>query len=317
MKISKKKVVLMMLLLIIIIQGFVLAYAYYLHSDRPSFKINGITVNDFAYWLNGPKLDELIKTKYDLLIIDYSKDGSDDNAFTIDEIKQIKNSGHIVISYLSIGEAESYRYYWNESWDQNHDGIPDDDAPDWLGQENPSWPGNYAVRYWDPEWQSIIFGNNDSYLDKIINAGFDGVMLDKVDEFEYFESENNESYELMIDFILKIINYAKSKNPDFLVFIQNGEKLLNNDTLFDAISGFVKEDLYFEGNIMRSRNEINTTLSILKQLSAQKPVLVVEYPTLYPFKLIAYLDAYSDGFLVYVGPRELNSLWTTFPFYPD
>jgi len=37
------------------------------------------------------------------------------------------------------------------------------------------------------EWQDIIFDNENSYLKKIIDAGFDGFYLDIIDAFEYFE----------------------------------------------------------------------------------------------------------------------------------
>jgi len=43
------------------------------------------------------------------------------------------------------------------------------------------------VKYWNQEWQGIIYKNYDSYLDKITAAGFDGVYLDIIDAFEYFE----------------------------------------------------------------------------------------------------------------------------------
>jgi len=56
-----------------------------------------------------------------------------------------------------------------------------------LEEENPNWEGNYKVRYWEPEWQDIIYGNDSSYLKKILDAGFDGVYLDIIDAFEYFE----------------------------------------------------------------------------------------------------------------------------------
>ncbi len=82
---------------------------------------------------------------------------------------------------MSIGEAEDYRYYWQDSWINN--------PPNWLEDENPDWEGNYKVRYWDKDWQSIIYGNDNSYLKKIINAGFDGVYLDIIDAFEYFENQ--------------------------------------------------------------------------------------------------------------------------------
>ena len=61
--------------------------------------------------------------------------------------------------------------------------------PSWLAEENPDWRGNYKVRYWDENWQSIIYGDDNSYLKRITDAGFDGVCLDIIDAFEYFENE--------------------------------------------------------------------------------------------------------------------------------
>ena len=107
----------------------------------------------------------------------------EDQAFSSSEInllKEKKNGGNrLVICYMSIGEAEDYRYYWQNSWAS--------DPPEWLKGENPDWPGNYKVKYWDPEWQDFIFGNEQSYLKMILDAGFDGVYLDLIDAFEYFE----------------------------------------------------------------------------------------------------------------------------------
>ena len=77
-------------------------------------------------------------------------------------------SRRLVLAYMSIGEAESYRWYWPRR------------SSAWLGAENPQWRGNYGVRFWHSDWQEIIF----EYTDKIVAAGFDGVYLDKVDEFE-------------------------------------------------------------------------------------------------------------------------------------
>jgi len=85
----------------------------------------------------------------------------------------------LVIAYMSIGEAEEYRYYWKDEWES--------DPPSWLKEENRDWEGNYKVEYWDPDWQGIIYGSTDAYLDKIVDKGFDGVYLDIIDAFEYFE----------------------------------------------------------------------------------------------------------------------------------
>ena len=64
-------------------------------------------------------------------------------------------------------------FYWKEEWFMN--------APSWMGEENPNWEGNYKVRYWDPQWKNLVFGNSESYLDKILSAGFNGVYLDIID----------------------------------------------------------------------------------------------------------------------------------------
>ena len=119
-------------------------------------------------------------TNYDALIMDaYFKEV----AFTSAEVNALKKKANggkrIVISYMSIGEAENYRYYWQNAWKPGN--------PVWLDAENPKWPGNYKVKYWNKDWQNIIYGNDASYLKKILNAGFDGVYLDIIDAFEYYE----------------------------------------------------------------------------------------------------------------------------------
>jgi len=97
-----------------------------------------------------------------------------------EQLKKKANGGkRLVICYMSIGEAEDYRYYWNADWVNN--------PPEWLDGENPDWPGNYKVKYWHTDWQNIIYGNNSSYLKKILDAGFDGVYLDIIEAFEYYE----------------------------------------------------------------------------------------------------------------------------------
>jgi cysteinyl-tRNA synthetase len=125
-------------------------------------------------------LDALRLTDYDLLIIDAFYE---DLPLTVQDTGSLKvkaNGGErLVFSYMSIGEAEDYRYYWDDSWE--------DDPPSWLDDENPDWEGNYKVRYWDPTWQGYIYGNDGAYVDRILQAGFDGAYLDLIDAYEYYE----------------------------------------------------------------------------------------------------------------------------------
>jgi len=138
-------------------------------------------INPELFPTKGHFVDSLIKTNYDLLNIDLFFE--DTEQLTVEDVNALRtkdNGGsRLVICYMSIGEAENYRYYWQPGWEFAR--------PEWLDEPNPDWPGNYKVRYWDPTWQAIIFGNDNSYLKRIIDAGFDGVYLDIVDAFEYFE----------------------------------------------------------------------------------------------------------------------------------
>ncbi len=126
-------------------------------------------------------IEAVAATNYDLLIMDlFFADGITFTRSETDRLRQKENGGkRLVIAYMSIGEAEDYRYYWDNHWNTQ--------KPAWLDAENPDWAGNYKVKYWDEAWQQIIFGNDNSYLKKIVDAGFDGVYLDIIDAFEYFE----------------------------------------------------------------------------------------------------------------------------------
>ncbi len=146
-------------------------------------------VRNFLYLINPENFETkedfitaLDETYYDLFIIDAFFKGE---LLTEEDINRLKTKPNgarrLVIAYMSIGEAENYRYYWDNDWYQN--------PPEWLEEENPDWEGNFKVKYWDKNWQSIIFGNKNSYLNKIISAGFDGVYLDIIDAYEYFEEK--------------------------------------------------------------------------------------------------------------------------------
>jgi len=139
-------------------------------------------INSSSFASKADFLAAAAATDYDLVVMDLFHDGE---AYTAAEVQGLKTKAgggsRLVICYLSVGEAEDYRYYWDEDWTLL--------APGWLEAENPDWEGNYKVRYWDPAWKRIILGGTGSYLQRILDAGFDGVYLDLIDAFEYFEGD--------------------------------------------------------------------------------------------------------------------------------
>ena len=118
----------------------------------------------------------LRNTNYDLLLIEVSYNNIFFTKEQIEELKIKDNGGkRIVIAYLSIGEAEDYRFYWKKKWNKK--------KPKWIIKENENWEGNYIVKYWTPEWKNII----KEYQKKLDEIGVDGYLLDTVDTYQYFE----------------------------------------------------------------------------------------------------------------------------------
>lgn len=146
---------------------------------------------NFLYLLNPEEfsskedlLSSIAETNYGVVIMDAFYYDSLLTKNDLDQIRKKADGGsRLLISYMSIGEAEDYRYYWNSDWEVGN--------PAWIVAENPNWEGNYKVEYWNPEWKKIILGTPESYLQKILDTGFDGVYLDIIDGFYFFEELEN------------------------------------------------------------------------------------------------------------------------------
>ena len=89
-------------------------------------------------------LSALAATNYDVIIMDAFFDDEWLNSSDLTQIRTKANGGtRLLISYMSIGEAEDYRYYWGNNWKPG--------SPDWIVAENPNWKGNYKVAYWEAD----------------------------------------------------------------------------------------------------------------------------------------------------------------------
>jgi cysteinyl-tRNA synthetase, unknown class len=123
-------------------------------------------------------IDAIAETDFDVLLIDLFFNGKE---LTSDEINRLKykanGASRLVIAYMNIGSAEKFRYYWKNNWGLHH--------PLWIKRKYEGYDDEFWVKFWKPEWQEIIYGNDKSYIKKIIDAGFDGAYLDNVEAY-YF-----------------------------------------------------------------------------------------------------------------------------------
>jgi cysteinyl-tRNA synthetase len=219
-------------------------------------------------------------------------------------------AGRRVIAYLSIGEAEDYRTYWQRSWKTN--------PPPFLLAQNPEWKGNYRVKYWQANWQRLILAE----VDKIMAAGFAGVYLDIVDGFETFEQdgtnfiddrlnpETKQSYRRdMVDWVKAVAARARKTNPAALVIPQNGTQLLGQSDFLAAVDAVGVEDLFTNGDKLQKAGDTKFVLQCLAPIiAAHKPVLDVEYAKRAERQAKVRELAAQHGLVWILTDRQLKSL---------
>ncbi|WP_286830712.1 MULTISPECIES: MJ1477/TM1410 family putative glycoside hydrolase [Kordiimonas] len=248
-------------------------------------------LSDVDSWLyhlgdtDAARLVEIGDSSADMVVIEFANYADEETPYTEADLEVMRgDDDKLIVSYLSIGEAEDYRFYWDDA-----DFIAIRDSI--IDNENPEWVGNFKVRYWMDKWQQVIF----DYVERIIDGGFEGVYLDIIDGYEYWEElEPNADVDYrqeMADFVAAIRAHAEAYladvEPDrtFVVIGQNGEELLENSTYLNAIDGVGKEDLqfYYE-NTNQSDFSVQDADSVAYSLAlltlaenAGKEVFLVEY----------------------------------------
>jgi cysteinyl-tRNA synthetase len=269
-------------------------------------------VKQWGIHLRRMEVDEIAASPFDLVVVDYApyRHLSFEFPFGPQDVARMQRrpdgGRRLVLAYLSIGEAEDYRYYWNRDW------RGADKRPAWLGAENPKWAGNFPVRFWSPEWQRIIMEGPQSYLARILAAGFDGVYLDRADVYEEWLKENPKAQSQMISFVVRLAEAAHRLGPDRLVVLQNAEELLANKAIRSSIDGFVKEDLFFGAGQSETANTEQMIAYSLKHLRMGRrsglTILVLEYLSEPGKAAQARRGIVKEGFLPHIAERSLSTL---------
>ena len=86
----------------------------------------------------------------------------------------------LLLAYIDVGTAQTYRYYWRSDWRAG--------SPDFISSASNTgrWGQENHVHYWEPQWQNIIFGNANSYVAGLMQMGFDGIVMDGIDDYRWW-----------------------------------------------------------------------------------------------------------------------------------
>jgi len=287
-------------------------------SDPTSF---AYVLQADSRWKTKPDaVRELAACDRDWIVIDAAYTSEENGRWSKADLDAILagKSGRRVLAYLSIGEAEDYRSYWKKSWDVDGDGKPDPGAPEFLMAENPDWDGNYRVRYWHKEWQSIILAE----IDRIAEQGFDGAYLDIVDAFETFEFDGNDWIDDrrndetgktfradMVSWVTKIGERLRKTEASRLLIPQNGSQLLADPNYRTIISGIGMEDVFTNGNRTQRPSESKSRLKDVESLvKDNKPVLLIEYPKKAELQKMVIEKSQEHHFVWLIADRPLKTL---------
>ena len=233
------------------------------------------TITSWLYQLQNYKdgrLDQLARAPQPLAVIDLARD-ADTSYFRRDEIEALRHSGKTVLAYFEIGSIENFRPEY---------GPLRRNAPNLILNRWDEWPNEFFVRYWDERWWTDVVRPR---VDQALRAGFDGVYLDTPLAYEELDlsmvpGQSRDSLaRAMVDLIVRISQYAKARDPGFLIVPQNSPELRDYPGYVSAIDGIGMEELFFQATDKPCTEDwcaenLDNTRALLK---AGKFVLAVDY----------------------------------------
>jgi cysteinyl-tRNA synthetase len=282
-------------------------------------------------------VEQLAKSGYDMLIVEPTFDVKGNESFDAKAMVKALHDGkpgRIVLAYLSIGEAESYRTYWKPQWHAPANGQ--EGQPGYLlGPDPDGWNENYLVRYWRPRWQALFTGKQ-GMLDKLTAAGFDGVYLDWVEAYDdeaviaAAQADKAPPIKSMVNFIGAIRDHLRTSKPDALVVAQNAAFLVDDDPRFaEVIDGISFEDTWYSGkdnakwddanagDIPNTEADEDSPSGLIRQYkkyqNAGLPVFTIDYCVNSGHAARVYKESAAEGFVPLVTRVSADNMTTTPP----
>jgi cysteinyl-tRNA synthetase len=228
----------------------------------------------WAIQLQGAAINELVAASYDLVVIDYSRDGTDAGAYSYGEIESVRSSGKTVLAYLSLGEASDFRFYWQDGWKEG--------SPSFIGPANPNYPGVYKAKYWKRGWWNQVVR---PHLDRVLDAGFDGVCLDGIDAYWFWYLQGYDpvrSADRMAELVRKVAQYARDRvGESFVVCPNNGLAMLDDastkwrNAYLSDIDAVAVESLFY--NYFSTEDQAYRLWKLEQYAAEGKKILNAEY----------------------------------------
>lgn len=124
----------------------------------------------------------------------------------------LKGRGRELLGYLSLGEIESHRTYFEAA---KAEGL--------LLRENPAWPGSFSVDFRDPRWRRRVIQH---LVPAILASGFNGIFLDTLDDAAALERADPQKYRGMMTAAADLVRSLRQAFPQIRIMVNRGYDLL-------------------------------------------------------------------------------------------
>lgn len=134
------------------------------------------------------------------------------DADNIGRLTEEDKAGRVCLAYLSLGEAEEFRWYWNEVR-----------GAAWILGENPNWGRDHLVDTRSHAWRHLVV---KQVARRLIDRGYDGFMLDTLDTVESLMQTDAKRFAGVATGMARIVSALRAEYPDAVLLANRGFSML-------------------------------------------------------------------------------------------
>ena len=208
------------------------------------------------------------------------------------------------IGYVSLGEAERFRWYWYHI-----------EGKKFILWENKNWKDDFIIDIRSIEWQNLLV---EKIIPRILKKGYHGLFFDTIDTPIYLEERNPKKFKGSVEALAYLIHRIRKKYPEIILISNNGLRAIEH--FGTHIDIFLIEGLNTTYDFKRKKYKIadidwrNHRLSLIhknRELINQKPVIVIDYllKTQNYLRNLSLNICKENGLIPYHTTVDLHSLF--------
>ncbi len=155
-------------------------------------------------------------------------------------LKPLLENGVKPFAYLSLGEVSESRWYFETVRDRSL-----------LLHEQNNFPGSWFVDIREKKWHRFLV---NQVIPKLLEQGFQGLLLDTLDHALYLEANDPISFKGMREAAIDLVEAIRNRYPNTPIVLNRGLDLV--DELGDLVSCILAEDVLSRFNFSSNEYEM-------------------------------------------------------------